>query len=170
MLIDKQCGEGAKDMSLTWLIIMAVVIVVIIYEMVHRSLIKRATLIVQRRAQTITDRVVFETLDQIIGSHSYQHRSTLVSDVWGKGVLSFEYDIEDHTEKKTEFSKLTRQEIEDRINYLADQQQVDHIKDADQAFKITDWWQGKKHFHMDVTYLMNEASFEYVHDLRKLGE
>lgn len=157
-------------MSLTWIIIIAIIIVIVIYEMVHRILIKHATLIIQKRAQTITDEVVFQTLDQLIGANHFQHRSTLVSDIWGKGVLSFEYDINGNPEHQEAIAQLTRSVVEDQLNRIARQKKIEHVEGTDQAFKVTDWWQGQQKFHMDVTYLMNEASFEYVHDLKKLEE
>ena len=152
-------------MSLMWLIIISIVIVVIIYELTHRILIKRATLIVQRRAQSITDQIVFDVLNDKLNVHDCDQQSTLVSDIWGKGVLSFEYNI-----GTVDSVPVTRDELERQLNQLAIERNVDFFQKAPQAFKITDWWQGKKKFHMDVTYLMNEASYEYVQDLHKLGE
>ncbi|MBM6954241.1 hypothetical protein [Limosilactobacillus coleohominis] len=152
-------------MSLMWLIIISIVIVVIIYELTHRILIKRATLIVQRRAQSITDQIVFDVLKDKLNIHDCDQQSTLVSDIWGKGVLSFEYNI-----GTVDSVPVTRDELERQLNQLAIERNVDFFQKAPQAFKITDWWQGKKRFHMDVTYLMNEASYEYVQDLHKLGE
>ena len=152
-------------MSLMWLIIISIVIVVIIYELTHRILIKRATLIVQRRAQSITDQIVFDVLNDKLNIHDCNQQSTLVSDIWGKGVLSFEYNI-----GTVDSVPVTRDELERQLNQLAIERNVDFFQKAPQAFKITDWWQGKKKFHMDVTYLMNEASYEYVQDLHKLGE
>ena len=152
-------------MSLMWLIIISIVIVVIIYELTHRILIKRATLIVQRRAQSITDQIVFDVLNDKLNIHDCDQQSTLVSDIWGKGVLYFEYNI-----GTVDSVPVTRDELERQLNQLAIEKNVDFFQKAPQAFKITDWWQGKKKFHMDVTYLMNEASYEYVQDLHKLGE
>lgn len=152
-------------MSLMWLIIISIVIVVIIYELTHRILIKRATLIVQRRAQSITDQIVFDVLNDRLNIHDCDQQSTLVSDIWGKGVLSFEYNI-----GTVDSVPVTRDELERQLNQLAIERNIDFFQKAPQAFKITDWWQGKKKFHMDVTYLMNEASYEYVQDLHKLGE
>lgn len=148
-----------------WLIIISIVIVVIIYELTHRILIKRATLIVQRRAKSITDQIVFDVLNDKLNIHDCDQQSTLVSDIWGKGVLSFEYNI-----GTVDSVPVTRDELERQLNQLAIERNVDFFQKAPQAFKITDWWQGKKKFHMDVTYLMNEASYEYVQDLHKLGE
>lgn len=156
-------------MSLIWLIVISVLIVVIIYELIHRILIKRATLIVQRRAQSITDQIVFSVLNDKLNINDCEHQSQLVSDIWGKGVLSFEYNI-GIDNSNSQSIPVTRNELENQLNKLAIERDVEFFKQAPQPFKITDWWQGKKKFHMDVTYLMNEASYEYVQDLRKLGE
>lgn len=157
-------------MSLVWIVIIAVAIVYLIYEVVHRFLIRRATLIVRQRAQSITDSIVFQVLDEQIGLANCDRQSKLVSDIWGKGVFSFEYNVNLAPEKQAEITGLSRKVLEKRLNEVAQQQAVEFFPQAKQAFQITDWWQGKKRFHMDVTYLMNEASFEYVHDLRKLQE
>ena len=77
-------------MSLVWIIIIAVIIVGVLYEVVHRFLIRRATLIVRQRAQKITDAVVFKVLDEEVGLNYCDRTSKLVSDIWGKGVFSFE--------------------------------------------------------------------------------
>ena len=74
------------------------------------------------------------------------------------------------SEKQLGEKIISRDGLERRINEVAHQRAIEYYSQAQQAFKITDWWQGKKQFHMDVTYLMNEASNEYVHDLRKLQE
>lgn len=157
-------------MSLTWLIIIAAIIVFVIYEMVHRFLIKRATLIVRQRAQSITNKVVFTVLNEVVGLNNCDQHSKLVSDIWGKGVLSFEYNLDSSVIDHEGLAKLSREKLERQLNVVARQQGVKYYPEATQAFKITDWWQGKKQFHMDVTYLMNKASFEYVHDLKKLSE
>ncbi|HJA47537.1 MAG TPA: hypothetical protein H9792_07190 [Candidatus Limosilactobacillus excrementigallinarum] len=157
-------------MSLVWIIIIAVIIVGVLYEVVHRFLIRRATLIVRQRAQKITDAVVFKVLDEEVGLNYCDRTSKLVSDIWGKGVFSFEYNVNLTSEKQLGEKIISRDGLERRINEVAHQRAIEYYSQAQQAFKITDWWQGKKQFHMDVTYLMNEASYEYVHDLRKLQE
>ena len=157
-------------MSLIWLILIAVVIVFLIYEAIHRFLVKRATLIVQKRAQTITNRIVLAVLNDQLQISNCDRQSQLVSDIWGKGVLSFEYNITITEENQRNLEQLSRSNLEAQINQQAQRQGIDYFDKAQGPFKITDWWQGKKRFHMDVTYLMNEASYEYVHDLKKLGE
>ena len=155
-------------MSLIWLVLISIIIVIIIYEMTHRLLVKRATLIVQKRAQNITDEIVFTVLKDQLKIKNCGQQSRLVSDIWGKGVLSFEYDI--GTTNNEEGVAISRDQLERQLNKLALNRKIEFFQSAQQPFKITDWWQGKKKFHMDFTYLMNEASYENVHDLHKLEE
>ncbi|MGY0245218.1 hypothetical protein ACW2AB_07315 [Limosilactobacillus fermentum] len=45
-------------MTLIWSILIAFVVVVVIYQLVHRTLVKRATIIMQNQAQAATDQAV----------------------------------------------------------------------------------------------------------------
>lgn len=152
-------------MRLVWLVIIAIIIIVILYEMIHRLLLKRATLIIQRRAQTITDQAIHEVFQEYQGIELPKTSSKLVAEVWGHGVLSFEYDLSITNNK---INELSREELQSKLDQYAKLHHIDHIEQASRGFLITDWWQGKTKFHIDVTYLMNEASLEYVHDLKKL--
>ena len=45
-------------MTLIWSILIAFAVVVVIYQLVHRTLVKRATIIMQNQAQAATDQAV----------------------------------------------------------------------------------------------------------------
>lgn len=155
-------------MKLLILIILAIAIVVVIYELIHRFMIKRAILIVQRQAQEQTDRVVALACQQLFGEDLLTSSSKLVADVWGKGVLSFEYSLD--LQKHDITDKLDRKTFSKAIDQAASDQQIIGFNGASQPFLVTDWWQFEHVFHVDVTYLMNEATVEYVHDLHKLND
>lgn len=150
------------------LIVLALAIVIVIYELIHRFLIRRAIIIMQRQAQQQTDRVVKIASEQILGQDLLTQSSKLVADVWGKGVLSFEYciDLKEHDVSK----KLNREEFGQKINEAAQAEGIFGFKQATEPFLVTDWWTFEEVFHVDVTYVMNEATSEYVHDLGKLNE
>lgn len=155
-------------MKLLILIILAIAIVVVIYELIHRFMIKRAILIVQRQEQEQTDRVVALACQQLFGEDLLTSSSKLVADVWGKGVLSFEYSLD--LQKHDITDKLDREMFSKAIDQAASDQQIIGFNGASQPFLVTDWWQFEHVFHVDVTYLMNEATVEYVHDLHKLND
>lgn len=152
------------------IILLSIAIVIVIYQLIHRSMIRRATLIVQRNGHAITDKTVFKVLRQLLKSKDFANKSDLVTDVWGKGVLSFQYEIYLDKLNGEDSKRITRQLVQDKLNESARQQDVKYFKRAKQAFLITDWWQREDILHFDVTYLSNEASYEYVHDLKKLGQ
>lgn len=41
---------------------------------------------------------------------------------------------------------------------------------ASQPFIITDWWKYEGILHIDIAYLINEATVEYIKDLEKLNQ
>ena len=79
-----------EPMSFFWLVLLAVIVVILIYVAVHRLLINRATLMLKNQAQSVTDQAVNDCLTQLTG-HSFSLSSEIVADVWGKGVLAFEF-------------------------------------------------------------------------------
>ena len=78
--------------------------------------------------------------------------------MWGKGVLVFEYivDLTQLTPKQQ--AELTQATV------------VAHLQAQDQAYQVTDWWTYEKNLHIEVAQLSNEATREYVHDLKKLEQ
>ena len=155
-------------MKLLILIILAIAIVVVIYELIHRFMIKRAIIIVQRQAQEQTDKVVAMACQQLFGKDLLTASSKLVADVWGKGVLSFEYSLD--LQQHDIADKLDRKSFSQAIDKVAKDQHIIGFQGASRPFLVTDWWEFEHIFHVDVTYLMNEATVEYVHDLHKLND
>lgn len=155
-------------MKLLILIALALVIVIVVYELIHRFLIKRAIIIMQNQAQQQTDLVVKKASEQLFGQDLFTDSSKLVADVWGKGVLSFEYSVD--LEKHDILKQLDRKSFNELLNQLAQSEGILGFKQATSPFLITDWWKFEGIFHFDVTYVMNEATAEYIHDLKKLNE
>lgn len=139
--------------------LIAVVLVAGLYVWVHRILINRATIMLRQRAQHVTDQAVNQCLQEDLAwDRSLQ--SELVADVWGKGVLAFEYHF-----PVTELASLTRERLEQDLNDYASRHQ---LANEVAAFVVTDWWQYEQVQHVDVAYLLNEATKEYVADLKKI--
>ena len=58
---------GVWRMKILWICLIAIVLVTILYVVVHRILINRATIMLRRRAQQITDEVVNASLRRLLG-------------------------------------------------------------------------------------------------------
>lgn len=139
--------------------LIAVILVAGLYVWVHRILINRATIMLRRRAQQVTDQAVNHCLQADLGCDRTL-QSELVADVWGKGVLAFEYHF-----PAADLAGLTKERLEQTLNDYAGSHQ---LPVAGNSFVVTDWWQYEQVQHIDVAYLLNEATKEYVADLKKI--
>ncbi|MGM9892477.1 hypothetical protein [Limosilactobacillus sp.] len=148
-------------MKILWVCLIAIVLVAILYVIVHRILINRATIMLRRRAQQVTDAAVNDSLQRLLGWDK-QVDSQLVADVWGKGVLAFEYHF-----PQDELGNLTKDRLDRALNEYA---QAHHlaIEGNLTTFVVTDWWQYEQVHHIDVAYLLNESTQEYVADLKRI--
>ena len=79
--------------------ILAAIIVIALYLMIHRVFLKRATMMVQKNAQDVTDAALNTSLKEMLHWNKNLN-SQIVADVWGKGVLAFEYHFDYKKEKQ----------------------------------------------------------------------
>ncbi|QZN93734.1 hypothetical protein KZE55_04190 [Limosilactobacillus panis] len=153
-------------MKIIIICIIAVVVVACLYTVVHRILINRATIMLRRRAQETTDAAVNASLQKLLGWDRFLN-SQLVADVWGKGVLAFEYHFDGNEKRDT---KLTPQNLNEQLGKYANAHQLTAVNKSFSVFRVTDWWQYEGVLHIDVAYILNEATAEYVADLKKLKQ
>lgn len=150
-------------MRIFWICLIAVIIVIGLYVAIHRVLINRATIMLRNRAQEVTDQAVNSSLKQLL-DWDRTLTSQLVADVWGKGVLAFEY----HFDSKEAGQGLNQQRLSQSLATYAEQQKLTAIRSGKPVFVVTDWWQYEGVLHIDVAYLLNESTVEYVSDLKRL--
>lgn len=148
-------------MKLVWVALIAIVVVTILYVMVHRILINRATIMLRKRAQQTTDEAVNSSLQRLLGWNKKMD-SQLVANVWGKGVLAFEYHF-----PQEDLGNLTREELDQALDRYAHDHQLS-VENGNTTFVVTDWWHYEHVQHIDVAYLLNESTQEYVADLKRL--
>lgn len=147
-------------MTLIWSILIAFAVVVVIYQLVHRTLVKRATIIMQNQAQAATDQAVQAALKAHLRPANLPTDSVMVADVWGKGVMAFEYVVDMPQLNVKEQEWLTKENLTTALDQVG----------APTPLVITDWWEYEHQLHVDVANLMNEATKEYVADLEKLDK
>lgn len=168
MLIAAKLEEEHNIMTMVIFFIAALAIVAIIYLAIHRVLINRATLIVRRQAETLTNEAVNAVLTKFF-HRSLNLQSQTVADVWDRGVMAFEYVIEQSTLAEAD-GQLTVQSMTQALADYATAHQVARVKGAKETFRVTDWWTYEQRLHIDIAYLMNEATREYVDDLKKVAK
>lgn len=155
-------------MTMVIFFIAALAIVAIIYFAIHRVLINRATLIVRNRAEEITNSAVNTVLARQFG-RQLGLTSQTVADVWGRGVMAFEYVLDDSLLSEAD-GKLTVEVLNQALNQYAQEREIPRTDGAAETFRVTDWWSYEKNLHIDIAYLMNEATREYVDDLQKVAK
>lgn len=95
--------------------------------------------------------------------------STLVANVWGHGVMAFEFVFEELTISN---QKVAEETLERMLNEYAQKNNLIGYQQITTPFKITDFWQASNdgnEWHIDVTYIINEVTLEYLHDIQKLN-
>lgn len=157
-----------EPMSFFWLVLLAVIVVILIYIIIHRVLINRATLMLKKQAQSVTNKAVNACLSQF-GGQPFDLSSEIVADVWGKGVLAFEFYF-DPTDYHLTTDQLSRDTLEKKLNAYAKENNVQAYEKMSTVFRVTDWWTYEKVLHIDVAYVLNEATREYIADLHRLDQ
>lgn len=160
-------------MRLILIVGLAVVIAIIIYVAIHHEITKHATLIVRRSAQESTDEAMRTALpilaeQQLLQKDEVEFLSSqTVADVWGRGVMAFEYILPIKSVVTDELKLITKVLDEQLIDY-SQKNKIKRVQGSNYAFIVTDTWLFEGKLHLDVAYLMNDATYEYVRDLKKI--
>ncbi|WP_047999995.1 hypothetical protein [Lactiplantibacillus herbarum] len=157
----------------TWLtIIGGLLVAVIIYEVIRRQILKRAALKIRLTGQRTADKAMqaaFAALASTMTVHEVDGaiHSVPVANVWGRGVMAFEYVLAVPGMTAIDLPEVRRL-FNNQLQRYADQQQIAAFQSAGPALRVTDAWLRDGQLHVDIAYLMNEATLEYLKDLRRL--
>ena len=145
------------------LLLVLVVLALMVY--IKRRRVSKAATIVRNSGETIVDEAMGFVAEQMRsqGFVLVTKRGTSVADVWGQAVVGFNYKI-----------KLNDQgnfrDVGDRIDYWLTQycQRKDLMEDKEPMLRVSDLWANKNILEVDVVYLINEQTKNYLKDLSKL--
>ncbi|MDT6980395.1 hypothetical protein [Levilactobacillus zymae] len=155
-------------------IIIGIVIAWAVYALIHRTIVQRATRIVRRSAQAETDVAVKAATQRLINhdvlsaAEGRVTPSETVADVWGRGVMAFEYTFAVGLAAEHQVPQLERAFNEALASFSTDHQVKAIVPGS--AFVVSDIWVYEDRLHLDVAYLMNESTVEYLKDLKKLND
>lgn len=157
----------------TWItIIVGLVVAIIIYEILRRQVLKRTALKIRQAGQRTADAAMTTALAQLASAVVVQEvggtlHSVPVADVWGRGVMAFEYVLETPGMTAADLPEVRRL-FNNHLQTYALQHQLTAFQAAGPALRVTDAWLRDGQLHVDVCYLTNEATLEYLEDLRRL--
>ncbi|MCH5461141.1 hypothetical protein HC026_01875 [Lactobacillus sp. LC28-10] len=161
-------------MDRTITILIAVVIAVGLYLIIHHAIVQRNTKKAQSAALEQTNVAVKAALQRLADEHFISSPATvldanIIPDGWGRGVMAFEYLLL-IDEVTADQLPILRQ----RLNHILAEFCQDHkipsaVQPGESAFLVTDAWRHTKRIHLGVAYLVNEATIEYIQDLHRLN-
>ncbi|WOY90044.1 hypothetical protein R7892_04850 [Ligilactobacillus murinus] len=149
-------------------LIIGVVIIGTLAFIFQRYRRKKALKLIQLDSQKLTDSVMEASLKKLKLLNESLAASALISDVWGKGVMAFEYQLEVKDLTNADLNGLKKQ-LEQQLAVQAKAQGIRGYQ-QNSAFVVSDIWLKDDILHIDVSYLVNKATVEYVNDMNTLEQ
>ncbi|KRM91669.1 hypothetical protein [Fructilactobacillus florum] len=152
-------------------LIVGTVVAVVIYNILHHFLVVIPNRRHQQQTKTFVDQVVYTSLrrlsQQTKGAVAAKPQSSRVlSSVWGRGVMVFEYRYQ---LQDTNSLDVLQPAIKNQIEQVAkDNGLINHKHDS--RLLVTDCWQQADVLVFNVADVKNNATTEFIHDLKKIDE
>ena len=156
-----------------WLVILTAIVFIVIIVVIQYYIKNKELKRLQARSRKLTDDAMDKSMNEIDlewfnqNNHKNVRDIAVVSDVWGKDVMVFEYSVELTQNQK--FSKLNalKELLEKKLFNYAKQKKIQNMANKP-PFIVSDIWQLENILHIDVAYIMNEATYKYLNDIEKL--
>ena len=155
------------------IIVLCLLIVAIVFA-VLRIRRNKALAIMQNASLEITNQAFKETIAMICvpgfdGKNAEEtHKAEMISDVWGKGVMAFEYSL-DAPEVKTNELDAIRDKLAEALNEYAERKKFEGLNGLP-CFVVSDIWIFAGVLHIDISHVVNQATADYLHDVTKSSE
>lgn len=158
-----------------WLVILTAIVFIVIIVVIQYYIKNKELKRLQARSRKLTDDAMDKSMNGIDlewfnqNNHKNVRDIAVVSDVWGKDVMVFEYSVELTQNQKFSSEKLNalKELLEKKLFNYAKQKKIQNMANKP-PFIVSDIWQLENILHIDVAYIMNEATYKYLNDIEKL--
>ena len=158
-----------------WLVILTAIVFIVIIVVIQYYIKNKELKRLQARSRKLTDDAMDKSMNEIDlewfnqNNHKNVRDIAVVSDVWGKDVMVFEYSVELTQNQKFSSEKLNalKELLEKKLFNYAKQKKIQNMA-SKPPFIVSDIWQLENILHIDVAYIMNEATYKYLNDIEKL--
>ena len=158
-----------------WLVILTAIVFIVIIVVIQYYIKNKELKRLQARSRKLTDDAMDKSMNEIDlewfnqNNHKNVRDIAVVSDVWGKDVMVFEYSVELTQNQKFSSEKLNalKELLEKKLFNYAKQKKIQNMANKP-PFIVSDIWPLENIRHIDVAYIMNEATYKYLNDIEKL--
>ncbi|MSE05297.1 hypothetical protein GKC34_05550, partial [Lactobacillus salivarius] len=148
-----------------WLVILTAIVFIVIIVVIQYYIKNKELKRLQARSRKLTDDAMDKSMNEIDlewfnqNNHKNVRDIAVVSDVWGKDVMVFEYSVELTQNQKFSSEKLNalKELLEKKLFNYAKQKKIQNMANKP-PFIVSDIWQLENILHIDVAYIMNEAT------------
>ncbi|MFL2028164.1 hypothetical protein [Loigolactobacillus zhaoyuanensis] len=161
------------NILLVSLLILGVIALTLVVMLARRLRRNRALRLLQLTSQKATDAAAATAMQQLsqqqlLPALTAPLVSQVAADIWGHGILVFEYQVTADTLTPVQLKLLTHQ-LEQALAQAAQQQKLSAFRSGIPVFSVSDMWLLAGNLHFDIAYLRNQATYDYVADMRKLS-
>jgi hypothetical protein len=150
--------------AMVWLLIVVLLVVLAILWLFRKRWRRnKAIQILLYHSQRLTDQAMAEALQQLGISTDKPMTSKPIADIWGHGVMAFSYQI------SSSLGKVTQPALEQALRQAARQLDIASSDPALPPFVLTDFFELEGELHIDVAFITNEATIEYVRDVNRVS-
>ena len=158
-----------------WLVILTAIVFIVIIVVIQYYIKNKELKRLQARSRKLTDDAMDKSMNEIDlewfnqNNHKNVRDIAVVSDVWGKDVMVFEYSVELTQNQKFSSEKLNalKELLEKKLFNYAKQKKIQNMANKP-PFIVSDIWKLENILQIDVAYIMNEATYKYLNDIEKL--
>ena len=156
--------------------ILGVILVIVIYYIIKRIRRNSALKILLRHSQKLSDKTLTQTLQGDLPKYQqiFELTDTITSDpvqdVWGKGIMVFEYRLllqKGHDDDDRLFDKKFMRAFEGQLNAHALENGIISSMPKYPPFIVSDYWVLSGCFHLEIAFMTNKPTIEYAKDTRK---
>lgn len=153
------------------IIIVTVLLILAAVAAVRRLRRNRALAVMQNSSMKVTGQAFSEAVRNVQSpgfdgkNAGGKPRVELISDVWGKGVMAFEYSLDAPEVMTGELAGIRRKMTDELGRYASAHGMTGWA--GGPCFVVSDIWIFAGVLHIDVSHVINQATADYLHDIRK---
>ncbi|MBB1166946.1 hypothetical protein [Lacticaseibacillus paracasei] len=145
------------------IVVLVLIVLIVLWVLRKRRRRNKAIQIVLHHSQRLSDQVMDAALTSLKIPVQEPLTSKPITDIWGHGVMAFSYIF------PKSFSTIDQHQLADALQKAAEELDIASSDPALPPFVITDYFELEGQQHVDLAFIANEATIEYVRDVNRVA-